>query len=106
MFLKCSTRRKNGKEHRSWSIVESRRYGNGKVAQRHVLYLGEINDNQRLAWEKTISVFDQRQGDQRQIALFPADRTPPGRGSRECAGALGFTSLGTTAAMGRVLVGR
>lgn len=81
MFLKCSTRRKNGKEHRSWSIVESRRYGNGKVAQRHVLYLGEINDNQRLAWEKTISVFDQRQGDQRQIALFPADRTPPAGGA-------------------------
>jgi len=42
VFLKCSTRRKDGKEHRSWSIVESRRVGRGAV-QRHVLYLGEIN---------------------------------------------------------------
>ena len=80
MFLKCSTRRKDGKEHRTWSIVESRRYSDGKVSQRHVLYLGEINDSQRLAWERTIDVFDERQGDRRQIALFPADRTPPPEG--------------------------
>lgn len=79
MFLKCSIRRKNGKEHRSWSVVESRRYSDGKVAQRHVLYLGEINDSQRLAWEKTIEVFDECSGDHRQIALFPSDRpVPPG----------------------------
>jgi hypothetical protein len=77
VFLKCSIRRKDGKEHRSWSIVESRRYSGGKVAQRHVLYLGEINDSQRLAWEKTLSVFDEASGDHRQIALFPSDRTPP-----------------------------
>ena len=82
MFLKCSTRRKDGKEHRSWSIVESRRYSDGKAAQRHVLYLGEINDSQRLAWERTIVVFDERCGDQRQIALFPADRSPPPEGAQ------------------------
>lgn len=75
MFLKCSKRIKDGKEHRSWSIVESRRYGD-KVAQRHVLYLGEINDSQREAWEKTITVFDEQGGDQKQIALFPEDRQP------------------------------
>ena len=62
VFLKCSKRRKDGKEHRSWSIVESQRYSDGKVAQRHVLYLGEINDSQRLAWEKSIEVFDEDQG--------------------------------------------
>ena len=76
MFLKCSTRRKDGKAHRSWSIVESCRYSDGRVAQRHVLYLGEINDSQRLAWEKSIAVFDEARGDQRQIALFPEDRKP------------------------------
>lgn len=59
MFLKCSQRHKDGKVHRSWSVVESRRYGGGKIAQRHVLYLGEINDSQQCAWEKTISVFDE-----------------------------------------------
>lgn len=81
MFLKCSQRRKDGKVHRSWSIVESRRYTGGKVAQRHVLYLGEINDSQRLAWERTIAVFDEQQGAERQLALFPADRTPPTEGA-------------------------
>ena len=75
MFLKCSVRRKNGKEHRSWSVVESRRVG-GSVLQRHVLYLGEINDSQRAAWQKSITVFDEQEGHARQCALFPADRTP------------------------------
>ena len=80
MFLKCSTRKKDGKEHRSWSVVESRRYSDGKVAQRHVLYLGEINDSQRLAWERAITVFDEEAGEPRQMALFPADRTAPAGG--------------------------
>jgi hypothetical protein len=77
MFLKCRKRRKDGKTHRSWSIVESRRYAGNKVAHRHVLYLGEINDSQRKAWERTIAVIDERDGAQRQLALFPADRAPP-----------------------------
>ncbi len=77
MFLKCRERRKDGKTHRSWSIVESRRYAGHKVAHRHVLYLGEINDSQRVAWERTIAVIDERDGEARQLALFPADRTPP-----------------------------
>ncbi len=77
MFLKCRERHKDGKIHRSWSIVESRRYSGGKVAHRHVLYLGEINDSQRLSWERSITVFDERAGEERQFALFPEDRTPP-----------------------------
>ena len=81
MFLKCSVRRKDGKEHRSWSVVESHRYAGGKVAQRHVLYLGEINDSQRRAWERSLSVFDEPSGESRQFALFPADRTPPADGT-------------------------
>lgn len=76
MFLKCSTRRKDGKEYRSWSVVESRRLG-CSVVQRHVLYLDEINDSQRAAWQKAIDVFDERDGQTRQCALFPHDRTPP-----------------------------
>lgn len=77
MFLKCRERRKDGKVHRSWSVVESRRFAGGKVAHRHVLYLGEINDTQRAAWERTIAVIDERDGASRQLALFPEDRTPP-----------------------------
>ena len=75
MFLKCSTRWKDGKEHRSWAIVESRRVGRS-VVQRHVLHLGEINDSQRAAWQKSIEVFDEAQGQARQCAFFPEDRAP------------------------------
>jgi hypothetical protein len=43
MFLRCKVRRKDGKQHRYWSVVENTRVGGGRVVQRHVLYLGEIN---------------------------------------------------------------
>jgi hypothetical protein len=75
MFLKCSIRRKDEKEHRTWSIVESRRVGRS-IVQRHVLYLGEINDSQRAAWQKSIEVFDERAGRLETRALFPEDRHP------------------------------
>jgi transposase len=82
MFLKCRQRRKDGKVHRNWSIVESRRYGGGKVAHRHVLYLGELNDAQREAWQRTLEVIDERTGQTRQMALFPADRAVPATASQ------------------------
>src|ERR1700730_10317056 len=50
MFLRCKVRRKDGKQHRYWSVVENTRVAGGRVVQRHVLYLGEINDTQELAW--------------------------------------------------------
>jgi transposase len=77
VHLKCHRRIKNGKEHRYWSIVENRRCGR-RVAQRPVLYLGEINDAQREAWTKSIEVFDETAGEQARLALFPADRPLPG----------------------------
>ncbi len=76
MFLKCRERRKDGKVHRSWSIVESQRCADNKVVHRQVLYLGEINDSQRAAWQRSLAVIDERDGRSRQMALFPADRTP------------------------------
>jgi Transposase DDE domain len=76
MFLRSKIRRKDGKEHRSWSVVENRRVRGGRVVQRHVLYLGEINDSQRAAWARAIEIFDDR-GGARQIALFPEDRVAP-----------------------------
>lgn len=57
MFLRASTRKKDGKTHRYWSVVENRRVARGRVVQRHVLYLGEINSSQELAWRKSIAVF-------------------------------------------------
>ena len=40
MFLRSKIRRKDGKEHRAWSVVENRRVQDGRVVQRQVLYLG------------------------------------------------------------------
>ena len=74
MFLRCTRRVKNGKTHEYWTLVENRRLGDGRVAQRQVLYLGEINASQREAWRKTIEV--QEQGRRRQVALFPAGSMP------------------------------
>ena len=77
MFLRHKTRRKDGKEHRTWSIVENRRVAGGRTVQRHVLYLGEINDTQRAAWCQTIEAFEEGGHRPRQVALFPEDRTAP-----------------------------
>lgn len=77
MFLRCHPRKKNGKQHRYWSVVESRRLGDGSTAQRQVLYLGEINDSQQAAWRKTIEVFDEDRGSPRELSLFPDDRPVP-----------------------------
>jgi len=77
MFLRCHLRKKNGKPHRYWSVVESRRCRNGRPAQRQVLYLGEINDSQEAAWRKTVEVFDERKKESRQLSLFPSDRPIP-----------------------------
>jgi transposase len=77
MFLKCHPRIKDGKEHRYWSIVENRRCGRGKIVQRQVLYLGEINDSQRQSWCRTIEGFDEKRERTIPLALFPADRQLP-----------------------------
>ena len=76
MFLRATKRIKDGKEHRYWSIVESKRCQAGRVVQRQVLYLGEINDSQKTAWCKTIDVV-MEDARSRQIAIFPQDRQAP-----------------------------
>jgi len=77
MFLRSKRRFKDGKEHRYWSVVENRRNAAGKVSQRQVLYLGEINDSQRSAWCRAVEVFDEPRDEVRPMALFPADREAP-----------------------------
>src|SRR5436305_23621 len=77
MFLRSNTRIKDGKQHRYYTVVESRRLQSGKVAQRQVLYLGEINDSQQAAWRKTLEVFDERQNRYTPLSLFPEDRPVP-----------------------------
>ena len=74
MFLRHTKRKKDGKEHRYWSIVENRRVGGGRVVQRPLLYLGEINDSQELAWRKSIAVLEEGAAVPRPLSLFPEDR--------------------------------
>src|SRR5919109_1083770 len=77
MYLRCNSRLKDGKQHRYWNIVESKRCAGGKVVQRQVLYLGEINDSQREAWCRVIEAFDEQTHQRTQLALFPAPEEVP-----------------------------
>ena len=77
MFLRSTTRKKDGKDHRYFSVVENRRVSSGKTVQRMVVYLGEINDTQQAAWLKTLDVFDEQEQRSRTLSLFPDDREIP-----------------------------
>src|SRR5215469_3852068 len=74
MFLRQMIRKKDGKEHRYFSVVENKRVAGGRVVQRHVLYLGEINATQERAWRKSIEVFEEGAAQPRTLSLFPEDR--------------------------------
>src|SRR5467141_765046 len=77
MFLRSNNRKKDGKDHRYFSIVENHRLASDQTVQRTVLYLGEINDQQQAAWRKTLSVFDEEQQEYANLSLFPDDREIP-----------------------------
>ena len=77
MFVRYNTRKRDGKEHRYWSVVENRRLRLGHTTQRTVLYLGEINDTQQAAWRKSLDVVNEVNQLTEQICLFPEDREIP-----------------------------
>jgi transposase len=77
MFLRAKVRNKDGKQHRYFSVVENRRVGRNKTAQRTVLYLGEINDSQESAWRNTLEVFDESRQQYATLSLFSEDRELP-----------------------------
>ncbi len=57
------------------SVVKTfARVTGGRVVQRQVLYLGEINDSQCESWRKTIEVFEEGSPSVKTMALFPEDR--------------------------------
>jgi len=74
MFVRCTTRKKNGKSHRYWSLVENKRCAGDKVVQRHVLYLGEINQRQEVVWQDAAEAFPDDKPPARTAALFPGER--------------------------------
>ena len=77
MFLRSTNRKKDGKDHRYFSIVENQRVSASKTVQRTVLYLGEINDQQQVSWRKTLAVFDEDKREYTNLHLFPDDRPLP-----------------------------
>src|ERR1039458_4317178 len=107
MFLRRTERKKNGKAHSNWNVVENKRLDNGRVVQRHVLYLGEINSSQAAAWRKAIEVFDEDAGRSRTAGPVSGGSMRGGRGRcirRSPPSARDAAS--PSAAMGRVLAGR
>jgi len=77
LFLRSTNRKKDGKNHRYFSVVENQRVSSNKTVQRTVLYLGEINDQQQASWRKTLSVFDEDTQQFTNLSLFPEDRPLP-----------------------------
>ena len=81
MFLRATKRKKDGKEHRYWSVVENVRHASGSIHQKTLLYLGELNDSQRADWTKVLEVFNADSGHTETCSLFPSDRTPAPSGT-------------------------
>ena len=78
MYLRESKRRKDGKEHRYFTVVESVRLPGAKhPVQRPLLYLGELNDSQHAAWSKALLVCAAATQQTQPLRRFPDDRTPP-----------------------------
>jgi hypothetical protein len=77
MFLRSNNRKKDGKDHRYFSVVENHRIASHKTVQRTVLYLGEIHDQQQAAWRESLAVFDEGQQEYANLSLFPDDREIP-----------------------------
>src|SRR5271165_2511283 len=75
MFLRSHARKKDGKDHAYWSLVETVRTPNGP-RQRTLCYLGELNDSSEARWLTTVEVFNQ-QGETQQLKLFPSHVEPP-----------------------------
>ena len=96
MFLRSTQRKKDGKDHRYFSIVENRRLATGGTAQRTVLYLGEINDKQEEAWRKSLTVFDQDRAQYTTMSLFPDDHAIPAGVSNGIQVRLGELELSVT----------
>jgi transposase len=69
MFLRRYNRTKDGKRHVYYALVESVRTDAGP-RQHIVAHLGELNHDQELRWQRTVTFYN-RQGDAQQLRLFP-----------------------------------
>ena len=70
MFLKRRVRKKDGKEHVHYALCESLRVHSGRVVQRQVLHLGELNTTQTESWQRTLEIINEEDGARLQRRLF------------------------------------
>jgi transposase len=75
MFLRSHGRKKDGKDHTYWSLVETVRTPDGP-RQKTLCYLGELNNSAQARWLTTVEVFNE-QGEAQQLKLFPSHVEPP-----------------------------
>src|ERR1700692_4611222 len=75
MFLRWHGRKKDGKDHTYWSLVETVRTPDGP-RQKTLCYLGELNSSAQARWLTTVEVFNE-QGEAQQLKLFPSHVAPP-----------------------------
>jgi transposase len=75
MFIKRCTRRKNGKQHTYWQLVESYRTARGP-RHRTVAYLGELNPCEKKGWARLADQLDgyAARKAQQQMLLFETSR--------------------------------
>jgi transposase len=75
MFLRSHGRKKDGKDHTYWSLVETVRTPDGP-RQKTLCYLGELNSSAQARWLTTVEVFNE-QGETQQLKLFPSHVEAP-----------------------------
>ena len=78
MFLRKTSRFKDGKVHDYWSVAENSRAGR-RVVQRQLLYLGEIDEDRQNAWLNAISELDERKEVAERDYLIPPPPPEPPR---------------------------
>jgi hypothetical protein len=59
MFLRSHGRKKDGKDHTYWSLVETVRTPDGP-RQKTLCYLGELNSSAPARWQTAIEVFNEQ----------------------------------------------
>ena len=59
MFLRSTSRKKNGKEHRYFSIVENKRWPTGESCNGTCCISVRSTSRKQLAWRKSIEVFEE-----------------------------------------------
>ena len=75
MFLRKTSRFKDGKRHDYWSVAENARFGT-RVVQRQLLYLGEIDEDRQNAWLNAIDELEERKAEDAASYLIPPQPEP------------------------------